>query len=469
MAVMVQDLSQVIAMPSGKSPLDVPGVPGWNMTAEEIVTLVREDRTPNDQIPDPKYYFTSQGLDVDRVRYDFPLLTSQRMHGKPIIYLDSTATSQKPDQVLLAMHNYYREYNANVHRGIYQISERASAAYEDARKKVQRFINAASWREVIFTRNATESVNLVAYSWALNNLKAGDIIITSEMEHHANLVPWQQVAARTGAIVKYIPVDEQGYLDLTVYEQWLTSAVKLVAITQMSNVLGTMPPVAKMIEQAHAVGALVLLDGAQSVPHLPVDVQALGCDFLVFSSHKMLGPTGIGVLWARREILNAMPPFMTGGDMINKVTFEGATWNDLPWKFEAGTPAIAEAIGLGVAVEYLGALGMAHVRQHEIELVSYALDKLSQVEGMHIIGPLEPTQRGGAISFTLGNVHPHDIAAVLDGEGIAIRAGHHCAMPLHDKLGLNATARASFYIYNLPREVDALVVALDKARDLLAL
>jgi cysteine desulfurase/selenocysteine lyase len=405
-------------------------------------------------------------FDVQLIRQDFPIL-QQQVNGKPLVYLDSGASSQKPDVVIEAMNTYYREYNANVHRGIYQISERASEAYESARKKVGRFINARSWREVIFTRNTTESINLVAYSWGLANIKAGDVILTSEMEHHANLVPWQQLAARTGATVKYIPVDEHGYLDMVTFDAWLTPAVKLVSITQMSNVLGTVTPVGEIVQKAHAVGARVLLDAAQAVPHMPTDVQAFECDFLAFSSHKMLGPTGLGVLWARKEILADMPPFMTGGDMIKKVTFEGSDWNDLPWKFEAGTPSIAEAVGLGAAVDYLTKLGMPNVRRHEIELTTYAFERLGQVEGIRIYGPHNPTERGGAVAFTLGDIHPHDIAALLDTEAICIRAGHHCAMPLHDKFGLQATARASFYVYNTPQEVDRLAEGLDKARELL--
>ncbi len=405
-------------------------------------------------------------FDVKKIREDFPIL-HQTVNGKPLVYLDNSATSQKPLSVIESMDTYYREYNANVHRGIYAISERASEAYETARKKVGRFINARSWREVVFTRNATESINLVAYTWGQVNIKAGDVILTSEMEHHANLVPWQQLAARTGATLKFIPVDERGYLDMATFDQLLTSEVKLVAITQMSNTLGTITPIGDIVQKAHAVGALVLLDGAQAVPHMPTDVQAFDCDFLAFSGHKMMGPTGIGILWARKEILAEMPPFMSGGDMIKKVTYDGADWNDLPWKFEAGTPAIAEAIGLGYAVDYLKELGMHNVRQHEIALTTYALDRLGQVEGLRMYGPLEPTARGGAIAFTLGNIHAHDVAAVLDGEGVAVRAGHHCTMPLHDKLGLQATARASFYIYNLPEEVDRLADALDKTRELL--
>jgi len=405
-------------------------------------------------------------FNVQAVRQDFPIL-QQMVNGKPLAFLDSAASSQKPFPVIETMDTYYREYNANVHRGIYQISEKASAAYEQARKKVGRFINARSWREVIFTRNATESINLVAYSWGLANLKAGDVIITTEMEHHANLVPWQQLAARTGAALKYIPVTPQGFLDMAAYDEMLTPQVKLVAVTQMSNVLGTITPVDDIISKAHQVGALVLLDGAQAVPHMATDVQALECDFLAFSGHKMLGPTGIGVLWARKEILAEMPPFMTGGDMISKVTYDGSEWNQLPWKFEAGTPAIAEAVGLGAAVNYLSNLGMENIRRHEIELTAYAIEQLNQVEGVKIFGPQNPTERGGAVSFSLGTIHPHDVAAVLDGEGIAVRAGHHCAMPLHDKFGLPATTRASFYIYNLPEEIDRLTAGLDKVRELL--
>jgi cysteine desulfurase / selenocysteine lyase len=405
-------------------------------------------------------------FDVQAIRQDFPIL-SQTVNGHPLVYLDSSASSQKPLAVIEAMNTFYRESYANVHRGVYRLSEKASEAYETARKKVARFINARSWREVIFTRNATESINLVAYTWGQANIRAGEVILTSEMEHHANLVPWQQLAARTGATLKFIPVDERGCLNMAAFDALLTPAVKLVAITQMSNTLGTLTPICEIVEKAHAVGAVVLLDSAQAVPHMPTDVQAFDCDFMAFSGHKMLGPTGIGVLWGRKEILADMPPFMTGGDMIKRVSFEDADWNDLPWKFEAGTPAIAEAIGLGAAVDYLNNIGMHLIRQHEIALTTYALQRLDQVEGLRIYGPCEPTSRGGAIAFTLGNIHPHDIAAVLDSQGIAVRAGHHCTMPLHTKLGLQATTRASFYIYNLHEEIDRLVDGLDKARELL--
>jgi cysteine desulfurase/selenocysteine lyase len=404
-------------------------------------------------------------FDVDAIRQDFPVL-HQQVDGKPLVYLDSGASSQKPLSVIQAMDECYRTYYANVHRGIYQLSEKTSASYEEARKKVARFINAKSWREVIFTRNATESINLVAYTWGRQNIKAGDTILLTEMEHHANLVPWQQLAAETGAHVSYIPVDTRGYCDMAVFDRLINDSVKLVAVTQMSNVLGTVTPVGEIAAKAHAAGALVLVDGAQAVPHMPTDVRAFDADFLAFSGHKMLGPSGIGVLYGKREILQEMPPFLTGGDMIRRVTFEGAEWNELPWKFEAGTPAIVEAIGLGAAVDYLNKLGMPQVRRHEIELTTYAFDRLSLVEGVRIYGPPDPTARGGVVAFTLGDIHPHDLATILDREGIAIRAGHHCAMPLHEKLGLTATARASFYVYNRPSEIDRLAEVLDMAREL---
>jgi cysteine desulfurase/selenocysteine lyase len=404
-------------------------------------------------------------FDVDTIRQDFPIL-NQQVNGNPLVYLDSGASSQKPLPVLEAMDECYRTYYANVHRGIYQFSEKASDAYEGARKKVARFIHAKSWREVIFTRNATEGINLVAYAWGRQNIKADDTILLTEMEHHANLIPWQQLAAEKGARLAYIPVDERGYCDMAAFDRLINDSVKLVAVTQMSNVLGTVTPLGEIAAKAHRVGALVLVDGAQAVPHMPTNVQAFDVDFLAFSGHKMLGPSGIGVLYGKREILQAMPPFLTGGDMIRKVTFEGAEWNELPWKFEAGTPAIADAIGLGAAVDYLNRLGMHEIRKHEIELTTYAFDRLCQLEGIRIYGPPDPTARGGAVAFTLGDIHPHDLASLLDHEGIAIRAGHHCAMPLHDKLGLTATARASFYVYNRPSDIDRLAEALDRAREL---
>src|SRR5216684_3182193 len=359
------------------------------------------------------------------IRKDFPILTRQ-VHGKPLVYLDSTASSQKPRAVIDTMTYYYENYHANVHRGVYALSEEATAAMEKARIKVARFINARKGKQIIFTRNTTESINLVAYSWGGANIHTGDLIVLTIMEHHSNLIPWQLLAERTGARLEFIPVTEDGLLRLDVYEQLLRQQPKLVAFTHMSNVLGTINPARQMIEQAHAAGATVLLDGAQSVPHFPVDVQELDADFLCFSGHKMLGPTGIGVLYGKRELLEAMPPFLGGGDMIRQVGLREATWNDLPWKFEAGTPAIAETIGLGAAVDYLNALGMEHVRQHEQAITSYAMEQLHTIPGLTIYGP-PAALRGGVISFTLGDIHPHDLASILDQEvGVAIRAGHHC-------------------------------------------
>ena len=405
--------------------------------------------------------------DVAEVRDQFPIL-ARLVHGKPLVYLDSTASSQKPQVVIDRLATYYEQGNANVHRGVHTLSEEATAAFEGSRAKVARFINASSSKEIIWTRNATEAINLVAYSWGSANLKPGDEVLITEMEHHSNIVPWQLACQRTGATLRYVPVDDEGFLRLDLLPTLLTPRTRLFAFTAMSNVLGTINPVAELAAAAHAVGAVALVDGAQSVPHLPVDVQALGADFLAFSGHKMCGPTGIGVLYGRRELLDAMPPFMGGGDMIKEVHLDGSRWNTLPWKFEAGTPAIAEAIALGAAVDFLSTLGMAAIQAHEHALVSYAMQRLQEVEGLHILGP-DADQRGGVAAFTLGDIHPHDLAAILDGEGIAIRAGHHCAQPLHERYGLPASARASFYLYNTLGEVDQLVAALDKAREMFAL
>ncbi|HET7088260.1 MAG TPA: cysteine desulfurase [Anaerolineae bacterium] len=404
-------------------------------------------------------------LDVQAVRADFPIL-SQSVNGKPLAFLDSAASSQKPLAVIEAMNEYYRTTHANVHRGVYTLSERATELYENARKKVARFIGAKSSREIIFTRNTTESINLVAQAWGRANLRPGDEILLTELEHHSNLVPWQLIARETGARIRYIPVDGQGVLQLDGLDTLLTERTKIVAFTQMSNMLGTITPAAEIVRRATAAGALTLIDAAQGVPHLPTNVQALGCDFLAFSGHKMCGPTGIGVLYGRRDLLEAMPPFLSGGDMIRRVTFEGAEWNELPWKFEAGTPAIAEGIGLGAAVDYLSGLGMDAVRAHERETIAYALERLAEVPTVAIYGPMDPDIRGGVATFNLGDIHPHDVAAVLDTEGIAIRAGHHCAMPLHEKFGLTASSRASFYVYTIPEEIDRLVEGLYKARSI---
>ncbi len=408
------------------------------------------------------------GRTTEDIRKDFPILERQ-VHGKPLVYLDSTASSQKPRAVIEAISTYYETYNANVHRGVYEISEEATAAMEKARVKVARFINARQAKQVIFTRNTTESINLVAYSWGNAHIAAGDVIVLTEMEHHSNLVPWQLLAQRTGARLQFVPITDDGLLRLDVYAQLLQEQPKLVAFTHMSNVLGTINPAQEMLAQAHAAGATVLLDAAQSVPHMPVDVQALDADFVCFSGHKMLGPTGIGVLYGKRELLTAMPPFMAGGDMIRTVSLRDATWNELPWKFEAGTPAIAESIGLGAAIDYLNALGMENVRRHEQELTQYALEQLQAVPGLTIYGP-KPAQRGGVVSFTLGDIHPHDLASILDQElGVAIRAGHHCAQPLMECLNVVAMARASFYVYTMKEEIDVLVEGLQRAIQIFSL
>ncbi len=398
------------------------------------------------------------------IRADFPIL-AQQIHGHPLTYLDNTASSQKPVQVIEAMDRYYREQNANVHRGVHTLSETATAAYENARLRLARFINAASPKQIVFTRNTTESLNLVAYSWGRANLKPGDEVLITEMEHHSNIVPWQLVCEMTGATLRYVPITPRGELDEQALESLLCERTKVFAFTAMSNVLGTINPVAALCARAHAVGAIAVVDAAQSVPHLPTDVRSLDVDFLAFSSHKMLGPTGVGVLYGRRALLEAMPPFMGGGDMIREVKMSGSRWNELPYKFEAGTPAIAEAIGLGAAVDYLNGLGMDWVAEHERSITAYAWERLSEVEGLRILGP-EPERRGGLLAFVLGDIHPHDVAAILDQDGIAVRAGHHCAQPIHDHYGLPATSRASFYIYNTTEEVDRLIPALHKAKAL---
>jgi cysteine desulfurase/selenocysteine lyase len=395
-------------------------------------------------------------LDVISLRKDFPILNREVHPGIPLVYLDSTATTQKPRSVLDAMDTFYRANNSNINRGVHTLAEEATAKYEQARAAVAKFVNAPSAEQIIFTRNATESINLVAYTWARHNLKTGDLVILTEMEHHSNLVPWHMLSAERGVELEFIPVTGEGLLDLDVYRALLARTPNMVAITGMSNVLGTINPIAEMVRLAHAVGAIVLVDGAQSVPHLPVDVQALGMDFLAFSAHKMLGPTGIGALYGRADLLETMPPFMGGGDMIKTVHLRSFTPNDIPHKFEAGTPAIAEAVGFGAAVDYLTKVGMEAVAAHEREMVSYALERLEEIPGVKVLGP-SAEKKGGVAAFTLEGVHPHDIAQILDRTGIAVRAGHHCAQPLHEKFGITATARASFYIYSLKEEVDKLV------------
>jgi cysteine desulfurase/selenocysteine lyase len=405
----------------------------------------------------------TRSFDVQRIRADFPVLARQ-INGKQLVFLDSAASSQKPRQVVDVIANYYLNSHANVHRGIYRLSEEATDAFESARGRIARFINAASSKELIFTRNATESINLVAHSWGRTYIAAGDEILLTQMEHHANLVPWQMLAQERGAVLRFIPLTEDGQLDLSGLDELLTERTRMVAFTQASNVLGTLTPVRQIVDAVHAIGATVLVDGAQAAPHLPVDIQALGCDFYAFSGHKMCGPTGIGALWGRRELLESMPPFMGGGEMIRRVEWERSEWAAVPHKFEAGTPAIAEAIGLGAAVDYLSKLGMGAVREHEKELTAYALERLSEVPGLTLFGPSDVEVRGGVIAFTLDEAHPHDIATILDGEAVAVRAGHHCAMPLHRRLAVPATTRASFYIYNTPDEVDRLVDALYKVK-----
>lgn len=403
--------------------------------------------------------------DFTRIREDFPILNREVHPGVPLIYLDSAATSQKPASVIEAMDAYYRQTNANIHRGIHVLAEEATADYEGARVKIARFINAHNEREIIFTRNTTESINLVAYSWARANLKNGDLVILTEMEHHSNLVPWHMLAAERGVRLEFIPVTDEGLLDLEVYRQLLTQEPKLVSFTHVSNVLGTINPAKEIIRLAHEAGAVTLVDGAQSVPHIKVDVQDLDADFLAFSAHKMVGPTGIGVLYGKEAILNTMPPFLGGGDMIKKVLLRSFTANSLPHKFEAGTPSIAEGIGFGAAIDYLAAVGMDRIAAYEYELTSYALDRLSEVNGLTVIGPAAD-QRGGVAAFTLADIHPHDVSQLLDRDGLAVRAGHHCAMPLHQRFNLPATTRASFYIYNTREEIDSLARSLEHVKKL---
>lgn len=401
-------------------------------------------------------------LDTARIRADFPILNRQ-VNGRTLIYLDNAATSQKPRHVIQSIVDYYERYNANVHRGVHTLSVEATDVYEEARRKVARFINAPSEKSVIWTRNTSEAINLIAYSWGDANVGEGDNIVTTAMEHHSDIVPWQQLARRKGAQVRYIPVGRQGALDMAVARNLIDRRTKLVAAMHASNVLGTINPVGELALIAHAVGALMLVDGAQSVPSMPVDVQALGCDFLAFSAHKMCGPTGIGVLYGREDVMERMQPWMFGGDMISEVTYEGAKWNDLPYKFEAGTPNIADAIATGAAVDYLDELGMGNVWAHEQALGAYALERFKELEEFHVMGPRAPGLRGGLVSFFHDTVHPHDLGQALDRMGIAIRTGHHCAMPLVRGHGIAAAARASFYIYNTEAEIDALIDGLKDA------
>jgi cysteine desulfurase/selenocysteine lyase len=399
-----------------------------------------------------------------RIVADFPILAKPTSRGKRLVYLDSAASSQKPQAVIDSLVDYYTNYNANIHRGVYEIAARATDAYEAARAKVATFINAAEPAEIIFTRNTTEAINLVSFSWGLTNLKPGDAILTTQLEHHSNLVPWQLLAAKTGAELRFIEIDDEGNVLLDDLEEKL-SGVKLVALTHISNTLGTIVPLEEIVPLAHAAGAIVLVDGAQSVPHMPIDVRDLEVDFFAASGHKMCGPTGIGFLYGRRELLDAMPPFLTGGDMIKSVAYTEASFNELPWKFEAGTSNIADAIALGVACDYLTGIGMDWIRRHEIAITGYALERLQPLvsRGLAIYGPPRAEDRAGVISFNFADIHAHDLASLLDLEGVCVRAGHHCTMPLMDKFNWPATARASFYLYNTEADVDVLIDALEKA------
>jgi len=398
------------------------------------------------------------------IREDFPILR-QRVNGHPLVYLDSASTSQKPRQVIAALVRYYEEYNANVHRGVYSIAERATAEYEAARAKVARFVGAGGADEIIFTRNVTEALNLVAYAWGRRHITPGDEILTTEMEHHSNLVPWQLLAQERGARLRHIPFDDRGRLVLDDLDRLLTDRTRIVALVHVSNTFGTINPVAEIARAAHARGALVVVDGAQSTPHRAVDVRALGADFFGFTGHKMLAPMGIGGLWGRRDLLEAMGPFLGGGEMISDVWLDHAQWNELPWKYEAGTPNVGDAIALGAAVDYLERLGMDAVAAHEREITEYAMERLGEVPGLRLLGP-GARERGGVVSFAIEGVHPHDVAQVLDTEGVCVRAGHHCTKPLHRKLGIGASVRASFYVYTIKEEIDVLTRALEKTREL---
>lgn len=404
-------------------------------------------------------------LDVTRVREDFPILGREVRPGVSLIYLDSTATSQKPYAVIEAMDAFFRQSNANIHRGIHTLAEEATAQYESTRALVAKFINAPSPRQIVFTRNTTEAINLVAYTWGRANLNAGDVVILTEMEHHSNLVPWQILSEERNLRLEFIPVTQEGLLDLEAYHHLLSLQPKLVAFTHMSNVLGTINPAKEIIRLAHEANAIVLLDGAQSVPHFPVDVQDLEVDFLAFSGHKMCGPTGIGVLYGRKDLLETMPPFLGGGDMIKRVKLRSFTSNEIPYKFEAGTQAIVEAVGLGAAVQYLTHIGMDSIAAHEQVMTSYALERLEEIPSLSVFGP-KAEFKGGVASFVLHGIHAHDVAQVLDTYGIAVRAGHHCAMPLHEKFNVPATVRASFYLYNTLDEIDRLVEAIYQVKKL---
>jgi cysteine desulfurase / selenocysteine lyase len=408
-------------------------------------------------------------LNVEKIREDFPILKRQLSGGKPLVYLDNAATTQKPLAVINAICDYYMNYNSNIHRAVHQLAEEATLEFEKTREKVAEFINARSTEEIIFTRNATEAINLIAYSWGRANVKKDDSVIITEIEHHSNIVPWQILASEKKAKLEYIGTDDNGYLKLQEYTNYLNSStkkVKLVSVSHMSNVLGTIVPIKDIIKISHEGGIPVLVDGAQSVPHMPVDVQDMDCDFMAVSAHKMLGPTGVGILYVKKEILEKMPPFIGGGDMIKEVHKYETRYNDLPYKFEGGTPNIADVIGFGAAIDYLNGIGMDKVREHEMELTAYALDKVTRVKGVTLYGPRNTKDRGGVISFNIGDIHPHDLATIMNDYGVAIRSGHHCAQVLMERLDVAATSRASFYIYNTKEEIDVFINALEQARRL---
>jgi len=405
----------------------------------------------------------SAEISIENIRKDFPILERKVGDNKPLIYLDNASTTQKPKQVIDAITNYYNNYNANIHRAVYSIAQEATDAYELTRDKITKFLNIPTREEVIFVRGTTEAINLVAYSWGRKNIEKGDIIVTTEYEHHSNIVPWQLLAGEKDAKLEYIGIDDNGELILDQLDKYLaTGKVKLVTFSLMSNVLGTISDIDTIVSKCKKAGVRILIDGAQAVPHMKVDIQKLGCDFFAFSAHKMLGPTGIGTLWVRKDILETMDPFHGGGDMIREVHKYETTWNDLPYKFEAGTPNIADVIGFGVAIDYLSSIGMDKVREHEIELTKYALEKLSKVKDLKIYGPKDISKRGGVISFNFADIHPHDVAQIIDEEGIAVRSGHHCAQVLMERLDVAATSRASFYIYNTKDDVDSLINSLEK-------
>ncbi|ACV47364.1 MULTISPECIES: aminotransferase class V-fold PLP-dependent enzyme [Halomicrobium] len=409
----------------------------------------------------------TEALDVESIRDEFPIL-DREFDGTPLVYLDNAATSQTPDQVIDSISHYYRHYNANVHRGLHQLSQEASIAYEEAHDRVAEFIGASGGRkEVVFTKNTTESMNTVAYAWGLAELGPGDEVVLTEMEHHAALVTWQQIAKKTGATVKFVEVDEDGRLDMDHARELITDDTEMVSVVHVSNTLGTVNPVSELADIAHDHDSLIFVDGAQSVPHMPVDVEAIDADFFAFSGHKMCGPTGVGVLYGKEHLLDAMQPYLYGGMMIEKVTFEDSTWHELPWKFEAGTPVISEGIALAEACDYLDSIGMERVHRHGTELAAYAYDRLQEFDDIEILGP-GGDERAALVSFDMDNVHAHDVSEILNANGVAVRAGDHCTQPLHDKLGVSASTRASFYIYNTREEVDALVDALDQARELFA-